>query len=85
MAEKEPQSYGSEGDWSSGKTDQNVNDPKAAPPPQHADFYDERRESESNGEVQGGLVSPVQLADNEPAAPLPDNADGGYFKKRDYE
>ena len=61
---KEPQSYGSEHQWVKGETGQQVHDPKAAPPAQHADFYDERRESEHNTPAQGGSVSPVQYADN---------------------
>jgi len=98
---KEPQSYGSDRDWVTGKTGQEVNDQASAPPPEHAAFYDERRESESSGSAQGGLTSPVQLAENAQAAgpstvdddsPLngvtttPGGAKrGGFFKRRDYE
>jgi hypothetical protein len=61
----EPQSYGSDAEWVTGKTGQNVNDPKAAPPnSQHGDFYESRRDSEGSGEHQGGKVSGEQLADN---------------------
>lgn len=61
---KEPQSYGSEKDWVTGRTGQEVNDQDAAPPPEQAEFYDERRESEASAPAQGGLTSPVQLAEN---------------------
>jgi hypothetical protein len=61
---KEPQSYGSDKDWVTGKTGQEVNDQASAPPPEHAGFYDERRESEASAAAQGGRTSPVQLADN---------------------
>ncbi|HYK04334.1 MAG TPA: hypothetical protein VE974_21465 [Thermoanaerobaculia bacterium] len=98
---REPQSYGSEKDWVTGKTGQEVNDQDSAPAPEHAEFYDERRESESSGPVQGGLTSPVQLAENAQAAghsTVDDDSPlsgvttthggakrGGFFKKRDYE
>lgn len=63
---REPQSYGSEKDWVTGKTGETVNDPKATPAPEHEAFYDERRESETTNDhqYQGGRTSPVQLADN---------------------
>ena len=61
---KEPQSYGSQSDWVTGNTGGQVNDQKAVPSPQHEDFYDERRESESTHEDQGGKVSPVQAAES---------------------
>ncbi|HWS72241.1 MAG TPA: hypothetical protein VN605_09005 [Thermoanaerobaculia bacterium] len=62
---QEPQSYGSDADWVSGRTGQKVNDPKAAPPnSQHGDFYESRRDSEESGEHQGGKVSGQQRADN---------------------
>lgn len=61
----EPQSYGSDADWVTGKTGQQVNDPKAAPPnSQHGDFYESRRDSEQSGQHQGGKVSGEQRADN---------------------
>jgi hypothetical protein len=98
---KEPQSYGSDRDWVSGKTGQDVNDQAAAPAPQHQDFYDERREAESSAPAQGGQTSPVQLADNAQASGggataerLPVNGvttqrggakRGSFFRKRDYE
>ena len=66
---KEPQSYGSQADWTTGKTGEKVNDPKASPAPEHAEFYDERRESDTTTHWQGGRASDVQLAENaEPPA-----------------
>lgn len=88
---KEPQSYGSQGEWVRGSTGQKVNDPTSAPPAEHADFYDERREAEASGSAQGGLVSPVQLAENaQPAGAAGDENAGkqegeSYFRKRDYD
>jgi hypothetical protein len=97
---KEPQSYGSEKDWVTGRTGQEVNDQDSAPAPEHREFYDERRESETSKNVQGGLTSPVQLAENVQPAGRPTGESspisgvtttptgakrGGYFRKRDYE
>ena len=97
---KEPQSYGSEKDWVTGKTGQEVNDQDSPPAPEHREFYDERRESETSDNVQGGKTSPVQLAENDRAGGRTNDEQspisgvtttpgggkrGGYFKKRDYE
>lgn len=97
---REPQSYGSQADWVTGETGQRVHDPKAPPPEQERAFYDERRESETSDEAQGGLVSDFQLAENVQPEGAPTGADtpvqkvttreGGakrdsFFKKRDYE
>ena len=97
---KEPQSYGSGSDWVTGNTGETVNDQKSEPAPEHRDFYDERRESETTAPAQGGQTSDFQLADSaEPAgqptgeeSPIPKvtSAEGGakrdsFFKKRDYE
>jgi hypothetical protein len=65
---REPQSYGSDSDWVTGKTGQEVNDQASAPPPEHAEFYDERREAEDSAPAQGGFTSPVQLAENAQAS-----------------
>lgn len=94
---KEPQSYGSEADWVSGRTGQQPNDPDAPPPATQREFYDERRESEDSAPNQGGQVSPEQLADQGSTAPsegfrspgpiteTPSGARrGSYFKDRDY-
>ncbi len=97
---REPQSYGSEADWVTGRTGQEVNDQDSTPPPQHDDFYDDRRESEASGPAQGGLTSDFQLAENvQPTgattgeeSPIsgvtttPGGAKrGSFFRKRDYE
>ena len=92
----EPQSYGSQDDWTSGKTGQSVNNPKSAPAPEHKDFY----ESTQERETEGGSVSPVQLADTESAPMTQHGADDqpvqrvtgaptgakreGFFRDRDY-
>ena len=97
---REPQSYGSGSDWVTGRTDQQVNDPKSEPAPEHREFYDDRRESESASPAQGGQTSDVQLAEN--AQPTGQTTteyesvqnvtadEGGakrdsFFRKRDYE
>jgi hypothetical protein len=97
---REPQSYGSNEDWVSGKTDQKVNNPKSGPAPEHQQFYDERRESESSAPHQGGHTSDVQLAesaeplgrpreDANPTTGISTQESGAkrdsYFRKRDYE
>lgn len=61
---KEPQSYGSNEDWVTGKTGQTVQDQKSSPPPEHRDFYDARHESEQSAPTQGGLPSPHQEAES---------------------
>ena len=63
---REPQSYGSEKDWVTGRTGQEVNDQKSEPAPEHREFYDESRASERSAseDHQGGRVSEVQLAEN---------------------
>jgi hypothetical protein len=56
----EPQSYGSDAEWVTGKTGQQVNNPKAAPPnSQHGDFYESRHDSGESGPEQGGKLSGV--------------------------
>lgn len=97
---KEPQSYGSEKDWVTGKTGNEVNDQDSAPQPEHQDFYDEKIEREDIDGNSGGKVSPVQAAENVQSAGDPSGEttpvqkvtaeDSGarkdsYFKKRDYE
>ena len=65
MAEpKEPQSYGSEGDWTTGDVGEEVNRLKGRPNSQHGDFYESRHDSERSGPDQGGKVSPVQIEEN---------------------
>ncbi|MBV8519951.1 MAG: hypothetical protein JO197_21345 [Acidobacteria bacterium] len=75
----EPQSYGSSGEWVKGETGQKVHDPKSAPPPEQREFYDERRESETTAQHQGGRTSEFQLIENEQAnagsgGPTPDSS-----------
>jgi hypothetical protein len=91
---KEPQSYGSQGDWVTGHVDQEVNR-------QDARAGENRRESEESGPHQGGHVAEVQ---EQSAAPETcDTFDGpsddvkkvtaekggarrdGFFKERDYK
>ena len=62
---REPQSYGSGPDWVTGKTGQQVNDQKSEPAPEHREFYDERRESDTNAPDQGGKTSDLQLAESD--------------------
>jgi hypothetical protein len=97
---REPQSYGSGSDWVTGKTGQQVNDQKSEPAPEHQEFYDERRESETSSSAQGGHTSDVQLAENAQPSGQTTGDDspltgvtttetgakrGSFFRKRDYE
>ena len=95
---KEPQSYGSGADWVTGRTGQQVNDPKSEPAPEHREFYDDRRESETSEPDQGGRTSEVQLAESDQPkgkpsveeSPRVTTDEGGakrdsFFKKRDYD
>jgi hypothetical protein len=88
---KEPQSYGSQGDWVSGHTAQKPN------PEQPAGAFEEHRESDASAPHQGGDTSPVQSREHAmPSGPPADAGHnvtvsesgakrGGYFKERDYE
>lgn len=97
---REPQSYGSEQDWTTGRTGEQVNDQKSRPAPEHREFYDDKREAESSTSYQGGKTSPFQLAENVQPEGEATGADvpvqkvtgeeGGarrdsFFKRRDYE
>jgi hypothetical protein len=87
---KEPQSYGSQGDWVTGKTGQKTN-------PERPGSFDEDRESETSAPHQGGDTSPLQASEHAmPSGAPTDDARkvstqeggakrGGYFKERDYE
>jgi hypothetical protein len=92
----EPQSYGSQGDWASGKTGQEVSDQDTSSPPLDV------RDSEGSAPHQGGDVSPVQSGENlelhGPSTPVEDEQPiakitttpsgakrGGFFRQRDYE
>ena len=57
----EPQSYGSGEDWVTGEHGEEINPPKSTPSPEHREFYDSRRESETSAPHQGGYTSGVQL------------------------
>ncbi|MFZ2490408.1 MAG: hypothetical protein WA208_02895 [Thermoanaerobaculia bacterium] len=97
---KEPQSYGSQRDWVTGRTGEQPNDPKSAPTEEHRDFYADERESEWNAPYQGGRVSKASLDDTgrwagssgrtrESGGAVTTDEGGAkrnsYFKKRDYE
>ncbi|MGA8808527.1 MAG: hypothetical protein WB973_11670, partial [Thermoanaerobaculia bacterium] len=83
-------SYGSQGDWVTGKTGQTPN-------PEHTGEFDEGRESETSAPHQGGDTSPLQASEHAmPSGPPTDDERkvsvkeggakrGGYFKERDYE
>ena len=87
---KEPQSYGSQGDWVTGHTGQKPN-------PERPGAFEEDRESETSAPHQGGDTSPVQSGEHAmPSGPPADSGHnvsvsesgakrGGYFKERDYE
>ncbi|HEX3578124.1 MAG TPA: hypothetical protein VHY33_06140 [Thermoanaerobaculia bacterium] len=87
---KEPQSYGSQGDWVTGHTGQKPN-------PERPGAFEEDRESDTSAPHQGGDTSPVQLHEHAmPSGPPADSGHnvtvseggakrGGYFKERDYE
>jgi hypothetical protein len=100
MAKDEPQSYGSQADWVSGKTGQEVNRQKGNPNSQHGDFYESRRDGEESAPHQGGHVSDVQMSENaqpetapsaqhEPTSKVTDQKAGakrgGFFRDRDYK
>lgn len=97
---KEPQSYGSQADWVTGRTGQEVQPQPSAPPADQAEFYDSRRDSEGSAPEQGGRTSEVQSAETSHPASRVDDGDGpiprvtsedsgakrdSYFRKRDYE
>lgn len=92
MADKprEPQSYGSQADWQTGKTDQQVHDPKSTTP----------GVPEPDDTPTGGQISDYQLDENaQPAGVATGGStpvqkvstrEGGakrdsYFRRRDYE
>jgi hypothetical protein len=87
---KEPQSYGSQGEWVSGKTEQSVNR-------QDQSSAEDRRQSNASPPHQGGDTSPVQAREHAmPSGPPTDTVRkvsveesgakrGGFFKARDYE
>lgn len=92
---REPQSYGSEKDWVSGRTGQQVNDPKSSSPPEPGET------EPAEFPEHGGKVSELQLAEHDQPRTGPTSGhetsvhkvnthEGGakrdsYFRKRDYE
>jgi hypothetical protein len=86
---KEPQSYGSQGEWVAGKTAQSVNRQDGA-------SSGDDRQSDATS-YQGGETSPVQAREHAmPSGPPTDTVRkvsveesgakrGGFFKARDYE
>lgn len=98
---KEPQSYGSNEDWVTGETGEQVNDPKAPPPPEHRDFYEEKGTRGDSEPHQGGETSPLQVAESvepvghaateeeQPIARMTTREGGAkrdsFFRKRDWE
>ena len=102
MAEpKEPQSYGSQGDWVTGNVDEEVNRLKGHPNSQHGDFYESRHQRGREHPDQGGKISPGQIEENVeadacavPAGDAPPRnvtmekggaKRGSYFRDRDYK
>lgn len=98
MAKNEPQSYGSQSDWLTGKTGEKLT-PQGTRE-EHPDFYESRHDTETNAEDQGGQLSPRQLSENvRPAEPGDDEqlpvqkvtasesgaARDSFFKRRDYD
>ncbi len=98
---KEPQSYGSEGDWVAGDVGEEVNRLKGPPSAQHGDFYESQHASERSAPDQRGKVSSDQVEENvqigdvcelDGEAPprnvsmRPSGAKrGSYFRERDYK
>lgn len=72
--QKEPQSYGSDKGWISGKTGGTIdNQPQKSEGGDDA-FYNPRRDNETSTDFQGGKISPEQLADNAAAARVGNSA-----------
>ena len=95
----ERQSYGSQGEWVTGNTGEQVNRQKSEKPAEHRDFYDGGQNDQPGGATAGGQVSDFQAAENiqparassEDELPTKKVADletgakrNGYFKNRDY-
>jgi hypothetical protein len=60
----EPQSYGSQGEWVSGRTGGTVDGRSQKADAPDASIYDSRHTSERSPGAQGGEISPVDLARN---------------------
>ena len=75
--EKEPQSYGADKGWVSGKTGGTVdNQPQKSEGGDDA-FYNPRHDNEVSTDFQGGRISPEQFADNAQAEKDRSSAQGG--------
>lgn len=61
---KEPQSYGSEKDWLTGRTDQEVNETASRTERHDEEFYEPRHKSEDSPGNIGGTISPQRLHDS---------------------
>lgn len=91
---REPQSYGSESDWLTGRTDQTVNRTPERASRHDEEFYENRHDQ--SGEVTEGrtpapdaesVASPEQMEEGASATTKVDETTGGrdsYFKNRDY-
>jgi hypothetical protein len=62
--QNEPQSYGSQGEWVSGRTGGTVEGRSQKGTAPDASIYDSRHTSERSPGAQGGEISPVDLARN---------------------
>ena len=88
MAERknEPQSYGSQNEWLTGETGQEVNRLKGNPNSQRADFYvnapnqDETFDRDPVAKADEDDEEPTQKVTSLPSGAKRDS----YFKKRDY-
>lgn len=69
----EPQSYGSQGEWLSGKTGQSVEHSQETSRRRDEDFYDRDSSSSLTTEESGGKPSSVQLQERD--RPVPDTSD----------
>jgi len=96
---REPQSYGSEKDWLTGKTDQTVEDTPNRVSRHDEEFYESRHDSSESVAKEGGQQSPQRDDVANTAAPdmtateVIDHASTSvsqatdrvsFFKKRDY-
>ncbi len=95
---KEPQSYGSEKDWVTGKTGQTVDRTPQKSDRHDEKFYESRHESDRSPAPTGGQMSPQRAGDDhdpvaadtaavpaaQPTAKQDGAGRGSFFKNRDY-
>lgn len=92
---REPQSYGSESDWLTGKTGQTVDETPGRESRHDEEFYESRHEQEGESPAAGGDVtdtergvSPARTSDSPStttrAGDTVEERDS-FFKERDYE